>query len=134
MAANIEAHNMTATTPLKTVQEQYGSKADLIEKVIALVEAGEGESADEHKRRLRNVSNRKLLHLLAIGEAAKAVGGRDGLVKKVLELKGQSKDHEYADKLKKVPMAKLLDMVSTLSRRAAGKAKKKPMHLRTRIR
>ena len=79
-------------TPLQIVKEQHGSKADLIKKLAGLIESEDGESDDDHKRRLRNVSNAKLLHLLDIGERAKAAGGRDGLVAKILELKGQSKD------------------------------------------
>ncbi len=119
-------------TPLQIVKEQYGSKSDLISKLTGLIEAEDGESSDDHKRRLRNVSNAKLLHLLDIGERAKSAGGRDGLVKKVLELKGQSKDHEYGDALKRRSLGDLLDTVASLEHRAAGKAKKKPMHLRNR--
>ncbi len=119
-------------SPLQIVKEQHGSKSDLITKLVGLIDAEDGESADDHKRRLRNVSNAKLLHLLAIGEKAKAAGGRDGLVKKVLELKGQPKDHEYGDALKKRSLGELIDLVASLEHRAAGKAKKKPLHLRTR--
>ncbi len=119
-------------SPLQIVKEQHGSKADLITKLAGLIDAEEGESDDDHKRRLRNVSNAKLLHLLDIGERAKAAGGRDGLVKKVLELKGQTKDHEYADALKTKSLGNLLDLVDSLEHRAAGKAKKKPLHLRNR--
>lgn len=119
-------------TPLQIVKEQHGSKSDLINKLAGLLESAEGESDDDHKRRLRNVSNAKLLHLLDIGERAKAAGGRDGLVAKVLEIKGQSKDHEYGDALKKKSLGDLLDMVASLQHRAAGKAAKKPLHLRNR--
>ena len=119
-------------TPLQIVKDQYGSKADLINKVAGLINPMDGESDDDHKRRLRNVSNAKLLHLLDIGERAKAAGGRDGLVAKVLELKGQSKDHEYGDALKKKSIGLLLDMVASLQHRADGKAVKKLPHLRNR--
>ena len=119
-------------SPLQIVKTKYGSKTDLIDKLAGLIEPMEGESDDEHKRRLRNVSNAKLLHLAQVGEKAKAAGGRDGLVKKILELKGQPKDHEYSDALKHVPLAQLLDQLKSLEHRAAGKAKKKPKHLRAR--
>ena len=32
----------------------------------------------------------------------KELGGRDAIVKKIVELKGQPKDHEYADKLRRM--------------------------------
>lgn len=119
-------------TPLQIVKEQHGSKADLITKLAGLIAPMDGESDDDHKRRLRNVSNAKLLHLIDVGERAKAAGGRDGLVAKVLELKGQSKDHEYSDSLKKKSLGDLLDMAASLQRRADGKSAKKPKHLRNR--
>ena len=89
------------------------------------VEAQEGESADEHKRRLRNVSNAKLLHLLVIAERVKELGGRDGIIKKILELKGQPKDHEYADKLRKLALGRIVDMLTSLQRAAKGSTPKK---------
>ena len=103
-------------TPHQRVKEQHGSKTDLIEKIVGLVEAGPDESADDHKRRLRNTSNAKLLHLLDLGEKVKGLGGRDAMVKKVLELKGQSKDHEYSDRLKTLSLGKLVDMIGSLER------------------
>lgn len=110
---------MPTPTPLQIVKEHYGSKEKLIEKVVSLVERPEHESEEEHKRRLRNVANGKLLHLVALGERAKALGGREGMIARILELKGQTKDHEYRDKLAKLTLGRLVDMVGSLER--AGK-------------
>jgi hypothetical protein len=106
------------TTPLQIVKEQHGAKDQLIARVAAIVEPNDGESPDEHKRRLRNVSNRKLLHLLTLGTKVQQMGGRERIVKRILELKGQPKDHEYGDKLKKLSFGRLVDMVGSLERRA----------------
>lgn len=119
-------------SPLKLVQERFGSKEALIEKIAGTVEPLADESADEHKRRLKNVSNRKLLHLVTLTERVEALGGREGLVKRILELKGQSKDYEFETKLKSMSVGRLVDMVKSLEHRAAGKAKKRPKHLRAR--
>ncbi len=114
------------STPLQIVKEQHGSKSDLIDKIVGLVEPMPEESEDDHKRRLRNVSNAKLLHLLGVGERVKELGGRDAMVKKVLELKSQAKDHEYSDRLKKVPLGQLADMIRSLERAAKrGKPKRR---------
>jgi hypothetical protein len=118
----IEETHMRAT-PLQVVKEHHGSKTALIDKIVGLVEPGPDESPDDHKRRLRNASNAKLLHLLRTGEQVKALGGRDAMVKKVLELKGQPKDHEYGDKLKKLSFGRLVDMIGSLER--ARKAKER---------
>lgn len=113
---------MAKPTPLKIVKDKHGSKAELVDKVVELVEPMEGESSDEHKRRLRNTSNAKLLHLLDLGEKVKEAGGRDGLVKAILESKKQTKDHEYADSLERLPLGKLYDLAQTAKRRAKKSA------------
>lgn len=111
-------------TPHQRVKEQHGSKTDLIDKIVGLVEPGPDESSDDHKRRLRNTSNAKLLHLLDLGEKVKALGGRDAMVKTVLALKGQPKDHEYGDALKQLTLGRLVDMIGSLERAQKKVAKK----------
>lgn len=112
---------MAKKTPLQIVKDQYGSKDKLVDAVVALVERDEGESEDEHRKRLKYVSNAKLLHLVGLAESAKALGGREGMIAKVLELKGQPKDHEYSDRLKRLELGRLVDLTQGLLR-AAKKA------------
>jgi hypothetical protein len=117
-------------TPLQIIKDQHGSKDALIDKVLPLVEPQDGETKDEHKKRLKYVANAKLLHLHALGERVAKLGGRDKIVARILELRGQTKDHEYADSLKKLSLGRLVDMVASVERRTAGKAKKAPKRLR----
>lgn len=112
---------MAKATPLNRVKDEFGDKSKLVDKIAALVEPKGDESGDAHKRRLKNVSNKKLLHLLALGEKVKALGGRDAIVKRILELRGQSKDHEYSDKLKRLPLGRVVDLVGSLERGAREK-------------
>jgi hypothetical protein len=77
---------MGKATPLNRVKEQFGGKKELVAKIAALVEPKDGESGEAHQRRLRNVSNKKLLHLMALGEKVQSLGGRDAIVKRILEL------------------------------------------------
>jgi hypothetical protein len=107
---------MGKATPLNRVKEQFGGKKELVAKIAALVEPKDGESGEAHQRRLRNVSNKKLLHLMALGEKVQSLGGRDAIVKRILELKGQSKDHEYGDKLKRLPLGRVVDVLGGLER------------------
>lgn len=111
---------MAKATPLNQVKQQFGGKTELVDKVVALIEPKGDESGDAHKRRLKNVSNSKLLHLLALGEKVKSLGGREAIVKRILELKGQSKDHEYGDKLKRLPLGRVVDVLGGLERTARG--------------
>jgi len=125
MAARIENTNMAKKTPLQLVNERYGSKDKLIDAVVALVERDEGETEDDHKKRLKHVSNAKLLHLVGVAEQVKALGGREGMVDKILAIKGQPKDHEYRDALKRMPLGRLVDLAQSLQRtgRTAKKTK-----------
>lgn len=117
-------------TPLQIIKEQHGSKDALIDKVLPLIEPLHGETEDEHKKRLKYVANAKLLHLHALGQKVQSLGGRDKIVARILELRGQPKDHEYADKLKKHELGRLVDLLHSTERRAAGKAKKLPKRQR----
>lgn len=112
---------MAKKTPLQIVKEKYESKDKLVEKVAGLIDNLDGESDEEHKKRLKYASNAKLLHLVALAEKVEALGGREGMVAKILELKGQTKDHEFADSLKKLSLGRLVDMTQSLQR-AAKKA------------
>ncbi len=111
---------MNKPSPLQRVKAQHGSKEALVDKVVELLEAENGETKDELKARLRLVANAKLLHLLALGQRAKELGGRDGVVAKVAELRGQAKDADFVAKLKTRTLGQLLDMHASLSRKASA--------------
>jgi hypothetical protein len=122
MAATTEV--IMRKSPHQIVNETHGGKAGLIDAVIALIEPGAGEDGDAHRRRLKNVSNAKLLHLLALGQRVKELGGREAIVKKILELKKQPKDHEYGDRLRKLSLGRIVDMLGSLQRGAKATAAK----------
>lgn len=105
---------MAKQTPLAIVKEKYGSKDKLVETVAGLLEAQEGESAEEFTARLKRVANAKLLHLVQVGEAAKAAGGRDKLVAAVAELQGKAKDKDYVASLSAQSLSALLDQKASL--------------------
>lgn len=109
---------MSKQSPLKTVQDVHGGKEKLVDKLVGLLDAQDGESEDEFKARLKLVPNSKLLHLLTVGERAKELGGRDALVEKVAGFKGQSKDDDYKTKLGEFSLGRLIDMHDSLARRA----------------
>jgi hypothetical protein len=121
-------------TPLQIVKDTFGGKDKLAEKVAGLLEPQEGEDKDEFVARLKHVANAKLLHLHAVGERLEELGGRDKLVAKVAELKGQAKDNDFVEKLKSFSPGRLIDMHDALTRRAAGKAKRPPRAERKRKR
>ncbi|TPV94595.1 MAG: hypothetical protein B7733_14340 [Myxococcales bacterium FL481] len=104
-------------TPLKQVQDQFGDKQQLVDKLVSALDRGD-ESEDDLKSRLRHVPNRKLLRLLAVTEKVAALGGRDALIAEIAKLRGHSGDKDFAAKLAGQSPASLLDQHASLSRRA----------------
>jgi len=117
---------MANQSPLQIVKEKFGSKEKLAKKVAGLFEPNEDEEKDEFVDRLKHVANKKLLHLVGVGERLKELGGREKLAAKVAELRGQAKDADYLEKLKSFTPGRLIDMHDSLTRRVAGKASKPP--------
>ncbi len=97
---------MSKPSPLQNVKKLFGSKEQLIAKVIDLLTPGEGESREAFSKRLKYVANAKLLRLAQVGEKIKSLGGREALVAKLAELKGQAKDKDFVASLQQhVPAA-----------------------------
>jgi len=107
---------MAQSTPLQIVKEKFGSKDKLVETLIGLLETAEGESKEEFSERLKRVANAKLLHLHAVGEKVKGLGGKEAVAKKVAEFMGHAKDQDFVTKLGTRSMSSLLDMHGRLSR------------------
>lgn len=113
-------------SPLQKVNEQFGGKEKLVDKLAGLIERGE-EEADAVKKRLRAASNQKLLRLLKTAEAVKAsYGTKAKLTAAVAELLGRTKDADYVKKLGSFSAGKLLDMATSLGKKAKTAKAAKP--------
>ncbi|MBK7830216.1 hypothetical protein [Nannocystis sp.] len=119
---------MSKPSPLQNVKKLFGSKEQLIAKVIDLLTPGDGESREAFSKRLKYVANAKLLRLAQVGEKIKSLGGREALVAKLAELKGEAKDKDFVASLNKLSLPRLLDSVQSLSKKVkpAGKPAGKP--------
>ena len=109
---------MSKLSPLQNVKKLYGSKDQLVSKVIALFTPADGESKEDFAKRLKYVANAKLLRLLQVGEKIQKLGGRAALVAKLAELKGQAKDKDFTAMLGKMSLPRLLDVYQSLGRKA----------------
>ena len=108
-------------TPLQVVNEQHGGKEKLVDKLVGLIEKGE-EGAEEIKERLRNVSNQKLLRLVAVAETVKEkYGSTEKLTQVVADGLGRAKDADYVKRLGSYSPARLLDLAKSLAKKARGK-------------
>jgi len=126
VAATIEVNPMSKPSPLQNVKKLFGSKEQLIAKVIDLLTPGEGESREAFSKRLKYVANAKLLRLAQVGEKIKSLGGREALVAKLAELKGQAKDKDFVASLRNMSLPRLLDSVQSLSKKAKPAKSAKP--------
>ncbi len=114
---------MSKLSPLQQVKKLYGSKDQLVQKVSELLHPADGESREDFAKRLKHVANAKLLRLYQIGEKVKQLGGREALIAKFAELKGQAKDKDYLASLGKLPLPRLVDSFNALSRKFRRTAK-----------
>ena len=108
-------------TPLQVVKEKYGTKADLVTKVMPLLSVPEGESTEEFTARITKTSNKQLLRLLASEERVrKDFGSKDGLVAAIVKFKFPFKGNPaYAAKLSRFTSSRLLDLHDSLRKAAA---------------
>ncbi len=122
--------------PLSLVKEQFGSKEQLVDALIALPEGvlsrqapgdegDEKEAKDAFRTRLLSAANAKLLRLHKVGRAvAERWGSKDKLVDALLTLQRRAKDEDYGNKLRTLPLGKLYDQISSLER-ATKRAQRK---------
>jgi hypothetical protein len=115
---------MAKKSPLQIVKTIHGSKEQLVAKLVDLIEAEDGESKEEHAKRLSHVANAKLLKLLELGEKVKKLGGRTAIVAKVAELRGQAKDKDFVARLERRTLGYLVDAYESLTKAAKKAAAK----------
>ncbi len=120
MAARIE-EVMTKPAPLKIVKQTFGSKGELVQKILGALGPNQGETPEATTQRLARVSNAKLLHLLSVAEKAKKLGGRESIVQAIAKHKGHAQDGDYVKKLSTYSLARLVDTLQSLKRRTAAK-------------
>jgi len=112
---------MPTMTPFQKVQKLHGSKEQLVDKIVAVLEHGD-ESKDDLKQRLQTCSNTKLLRLLETAtEVKERFGSKEKLVDAILKLMNRSRDADYRRKLLTYSPARLLDLHRSRER-AAQKA------------
>ena len=114
---------MPRKSPLAHVNETFGGKDKLVEKLLALLESD--ESKEEVRKRLLGVANGKLLHLHELASMVKEnYGSRDKLLTAAAAALGRSKDKDYLAKLETFSTAKLIDVTLFAERRAKRAAEK----------
>jgi hypothetical protein len=116
---------MSQKSPLAIVNETFGAKDKLVDKLVGLLDRGD-ESKDDLRKRLSSAANGKLLHLHRIAtEVKEKFGSHDALVEHVAKALGRTKDKPFVERLAAYSDPRLVDLVRATERRAQRSAKAK---------
>ncbi len=107
-------------SPLAEVKEKFGSRDALIKIVAGKIERPAGMSDEAFEKKVRTISNRKLLKLNdAHEDMIKSFGSKDGLVDAIMALESKGKvDSVRRAKLMTLRAAQLLDMHKALVKKS----------------
>ncbi len=116
---------MSQKSPLAIVNETFGAKDKLVDKLVGLLDRGD-ESKDDLRKRLSSAANVKLLHLHEVATTVKErYGSHDGLVEQVAKSLGRSKDKPFVERLAAYSDARLVDLARASDRRQKKTTKAK---------
>ncbi|QDG51959.1 hypothetical protein FIV42_14790 [Persicimonas caeni] len=103
---------MAKKSPLQRVREEHGSKEELAEKVLGLLEKPEDEwEAEDFDHRIRTLSNRKLLRLWESHQKVQEqYGSKSDLVEKIVKARFPGGNDDYETKISGFTLPKLLDL------------------------
>ncbi|MCB9647028.1 MAG: hypothetical protein H6730_10605 [Deltaproteobacteria bacterium] len=102
-------------SPMQTVKDKFGGRADLVAKLVPMVDKMHGDDSDDAVRsRLMGLTNQKLLRLYAVEQKVRErFGDKDKLVQHILDARktaGHTADETYKAKISGYSKAKLLDL------------------------
>ncbi|MGD0836575.1 MAG: hypothetical protein ABSB49_08030 [Polyangia bacterium] len=108
---------MSQKSPLALVNETFGAKDKLVDKLVGLLDRGD-ESKDDLRKRLSSAANVKLLHLHTVATVVKEkYGSHEALVESVAKALGRSKDKPFVERLAAYSDARLIDLARASERR-----------------
>ena len=114
---------MPTKSPLEEVNDKFGGKDKLVEKLVGLLESDEPK--EELRKKLLAVANKKLLRLHGVASLVKEkYGSRDKLLEQLATSTGRAKDKDYRTRLETFTTPRLVDAVKIAERRSKGPAAK----------
>ena len=107
---------MPTKSPLEVVNDTFGGKDKLVEKLVGLLESDEPK--EELRKRLLAVANKKLLRLQQIASLVKEkYGSREKLLEQLAGSTGRAKDKDYKTRLESFTTPRLVDAAKVAERR-----------------
>ena len=116
---------MSQKSPLALVNETFGAKDKLVDKLVGLLDPGD-DSKDDLRKRLSSAANGKLLHLHQVASTVKdKYGSRDALVTQVATALNRAKDKTFVERLAAYSDARLVDLAHATERKVKKASAKK---------
>jgi hypothetical protein len=113
---------MPTKSPLEEVNDTFGGKDKLVEKLVGLLESDEPK--EELRKRLLAVANKKLLRLHGVASLVKEkYGSREKLLEQLVGSTGHAKDKDYRTRFDSFTTPRLVDAVKVAERRTKAAAK-----------
>jgi hypothetical protein len=104
---------MPVKTPKQQLTEKFGTRQDLVTKILPLISGGDAE-----KRALLGTTNAKLLRIFDVAqEVSKKFGGKSGLIDAIakLQFSGGKANNGWREKMQGFTVKRLLDKHRQLS-------------------
>src|SRR5687767_12268054 len=112
---------MPTKSPLEEVNDKFGGKDKLVEKLVGLLESDEPK--EELRKRLLAVANKKLLRLHGVASLVKEkYGSREKLLEQLVGSTGRAKDKDYKTRLDTFTTPRLVDAAKVAERRSKAAA------------
>jgi hypothetical protein len=108
---------MPTKSPLEEVNDTFGGKDKLVDKLVGLLESDEPK--EELRKRLLAVANRKLLRLHGVASLVKEkYGSREKLLEQLVGSTNRAKDKDYRTRLDSFTTPRLVDAAKVAERRS----------------
>ena len=102
---------MAKLSPLQRVREEHGSKDELVDKILEVLEVPEGEDPLDFEERLSTTSNKKLLRIWDYHELVQdQFGSRQGLIDKITTARFPGGNSDFAEKLSDYTLPRLVGL------------------------
>jgi len=102
---------MSQKSPLERVRDEHGSKEELVETVLDIIEIPEDEDPLDVEERISTASNKKLLRIYDCHELVQEqFGSRQGLIDKITTAKFPGGNPDYTRKLEEFHLPRLVGL------------------------
>ncbi|MFB6352269.1 MAG: hypothetical protein ABEN55_19755 [Bradymonadaceae bacterium] len=102
---------MPKQSPLQRVRDEHGSKDELVDKILEVLDVPQDEDPLDFEERLATTSNKKLLRIWDYHQLVQEkFGSRQGIVDKITTAKFPGGNPDYADEIADYTLPRLVGL------------------------